>query len=142
MYYADHFNDKIKVKQKSDCCDQDGSIAEEFRLLSLFRIRLTVPEFAVEEYVFMREGREREWERDREKMEMWNILFAANDVHLRYFNFILIFCSRLPIFEAGKHETKSGNGVKVAKEKIRACGGTSETTTFCAVCGNLVFVFF
>lgn len=86
--------------------------------------------------------REREWERDREKIEMWNILFAANDVHLRYFNFILIFCSRLPIFEAGKHETKRGNGVKVAKRKIRACGGTSETTTFCAVCGNLVFVFF
>lgn len=67
MYYADHFNDKIKVKQKSDCCDQDGSIVEELRFLSLFRIRLTVPEFAVEEYVFMRERRERESGRETEK---------------------------------------------------------------------------
>lgn len=51
------------------------------------------------------------------------------DVHLRYFNFILIFCSRLPIFEAGKHESEAGIGVKVAKGKIQQYGGASETTT-------------
>lgn len=79
---------------------------------------------------------------ESERMEMWNVLVSVVAVHLRYFNFILIFCSRLPIFEAGKHENQAGNGVKVAKGKMPTYGGASETTTFCAVCGNLVFVFF
>lgn len=63
MYYADHFNDKIKVKQKSDCCDQDDKIVVELRPLSLFeftamcRCRYTTTVVLV-----------------HERMEMWNTL--------------------------------------------------------------------
>lgn len=61
-------------------------------------------------------------------------------VYLRYFNFILIFCSRLPIFEAGKQNFEVRNGVKVLKWKIRVCVRVREITWFSDVCGNLVFI--